>query len=271
MNHKTMFFISLVVIAVGIVGMIVRSGDAPDVKEAPPQTADSPRSQQKTITLATARVDLPSGHVLGAEDYEINEITVDEKSDLVRLDVSSLNADSLRGFLLNGSVKAGSYLPAPMLESPNTVGFALNSLRSNETIYQYPVKAVNGYLLDSIRGGDKVSLYLRMLEVPKDKRIKSNVGVVSSTDAGGKSGKYVLSRLISPLTVLKVQRREASQSDDVVGYLQLKANTHDLELIYTVEKVGDLLILPVGGGTETGKIELDSLLPQLKTIKEIRG
>lgn len=271
MNHRTMFFISLVVIAVGIVGMIVRSDDAPAVKDAPPQVADSPSARQKTITLATARADLLNGHVIGADDYEINEITVDEKSDLVRLDISSLNAGSLRGFLLNGSVKAGSYLPASMLESPDTLGFALNSLRSDETIYHYQVKAANGYLLDSVRGGDEVALYLRMLEVPKDKRIKSNVGVESSVDAGGKNGKYVLSRLVSPLTVLKVQKRETNQNDDVVGYLQLKASTHDLELIYTVEKVGDLLILPVSGGTATGKIELDSLLPQLKTIKEIRG
>ncbi|SUB81319.1 Uncharacterised protein [Pragia fontium] len=275
MNHRVMFFISLIVIAVGVMGMIVQSGgDSPQVSEEP--TVEAKPSSQRTIMLAKAKIELSSGYILGANDYELNEVTVEGNSDLIRLDISALNTGTLRGYLVKSPIKTGSYIESGMLEGPDSPGYILDSLGENEMTYNFPVRLDNSYLLDSLAVGDDVALYLRMLEVSKDSRMKSEVGLESSSGGGaGQSDQYVLSRLISPLTVLsippKVEISPSLRSDEIIGFIQLRARTRDLEFIHTVEKAGELLLLPVHGGTEAGKIRLDSLLPQLRTIKQIRG
>lgn len=273
MNHRMMFFISLTVIAVGVIGIFVFVGGEPAKTDgtAVVSTQDSPK---RRVVLAMAKTDLSSGHIIKPEDYQLSEITVEDGSDLIGLDISALKTGSLRGYLLKSSIKAESYIVADMLESPDSPGYVLNSLGADEMTYSFPVRASNSYLLDSLSPGDEVALYLRMLEVSKDKRMKSEVGLESSNSSGSGSEKYVLSRLISPLTILRMPKADSKKElrpDEVIGYIQLRAKTQDLEFIHTVEKAGELLLLPVKGGSKAGKIRLDSLLPQLRTIKEIRG
>ena len=273
MNHRMMFFVSLIVIAVGVVGILVFAGGEPNPTTGT-STVTTQDPSKRRIVLAVAKTDLVNGHIIKPEDYQISELTVEENSDLISLDISGLNSGSLRGYLLKSSINAESYIVADMLDSPDSPGYVLNSLGTDEMTYSFPVRISNSYLLDSLSPGDEVVLYLRMLEVSKDKRMKSEVSIESGSSSAGGSDKYVLSRLISPLTILrmpKVDIKKELRGDEVLGYIQLRAKTRDLEFIHTVEKAGELLLLPVKGGSEAGKIRLDSLLPQLRTIKEIRG
>ncbi|WP_159566005.1 SAF domain-containing protein [Budvicia diplopodorum] len=274
MNHRIMFFISLIVIVVGVIGIWVFVSGEP---AAPATTAvNTQDSTKRRLTVAVAKTDLTHGHIIRSEDYQLSEISVEENSDLASLDISALNTGSLRGYRLKSSIKAESYIVANMLESFDSPDYVLNSLHNDEMTYSFPIKATNSYLLNSLAVGDEVALYLRMLEVSNDSRMKAQIGLESGGGSPNKSDKYVLSRLISPLTVLRMPKVDLSggllsKDDDVLGYIQLKAKTKDLEFIHTVEKVGELLLLPAKGGSEDGKIRLDTLLPQLRTIKEIRG
>ncbi|AJQ98909.1 Flp pilus assembly protein RcpC/CpaB [Enterobacteriaceae bacterium bta3-1] len=271
MNHRMLFFLSIVVIAVGIAGIFVQ-------KKAPEnEVKQNAVTAVNTITVAKAVRELKPYDILKRDDYTLTSIEVaQEIKD--RRDISSLDNGDLQGYLVRHNISNGSFILPHMVESPSSTTFAAHSLRSNETPYSYKVKPEDEYLLSSLSIGDEVSLYLRLIEVDKSK--KNNVGLVTEgsniPDANMK--RYAISRVMGPLSIVDIKKipKEKTKSysnEDFVGTIVLRLDSQQLAELKVVEKAGELLLFPFDEYEDESnqKIRMDEVLPQFNSVKELRG
>ncbi|EIR54570.1 hypothetical protein YPPY14_0843, partial [Yersinia pestis PY-14] len=83
MNRKFLILFSLLIVAIGISGILLN----PD-KEIPELLTQTEKRKERNIVLAQTRHDLTAGTLISKEDYSLQNITVDESSDLVKNDLS---------------------------------------------------------------------------------------------------------------------------------------------------------------------------------------
>lgn len=80
MNRKFLILFSLLIVAIGISGILLN----PD-KEIPELLTQTEKRKERNIVLAQTRHDLTAGTLISKEDYSLQNITVDESSDLVKM------------------------------------------------------------------------------------------------------------------------------------------------------------------------------------------
>ena len=178
MNHRILFFLSIIIIAVGVVGILNQRSPNSLVDTS---TNTTPSLKNKVITIAEATKALKPYELLETSDYKISTLEIDSTTSDVR-DLSSLSSSNLNGYLVLNNIAKGSAIIPSLVESPESKTFLMHSLRENELPYGYTVKPQEEYLLSSLNIGDKVSLFIRVTEVEKGKH--SNVNFISD---GGNS------------------------------------------------------------------------------------
>ncbi|EMF04242.1 hypothetical protein F518_18418 [Serratia marcescens VGH107] len=168
-----------------------------------------------------------------------------------------------------------------MLEAPSSPDFAKHSLRADEMPYSLPVSNRDDYLLSSTFTGDQVSLYIRLTEVDKIK--KNNVGLVpeGSVSTDKELKKFVVSRIFKQITVLESKRFKLDENnrqsqynleDKPIGVIVVRLNQKQLAELRVIEKTGELFIFPEGvNSQEISKIRMDDVLPQFRSVRELRG
>ncbi|GEE51663.1 hypothetical protein EC151747_02854 [Escherichia coli O145:H28] len=126
--------------------------------------------------------------------------------------------------------------------------------------------------------GDKVSLYIRLTEVEKDKETKVGFVPEGSRQADKEMKKYVLSKLSEPLSILQIDKDKKVKSSgrsygqaQPVGTFVLRMNRKQLADLRVVEEVGDILLFPAANGQGNVKVRMDDVLPQFRSVKELRG
>lgn len=177
MNRKFLILFSLLIVAIGISGILLN----PD-KEIPELLTQTEKRKERNIVLAQTRHDLTAGTLISKEDYSLQNITVDESSDLVKNDLSHghrIDGDSiaddrthdhkLDGHLLKNNILAGSYIIDEMLISPDSREFSRLNLKHGEIIYKFYITEKNEYLLNTLNPGDFLSFQLLTLETIKQK------------------------------------------------------------------------------------------------------
>lgn len=95
MNRKFLILFSLLIVAIGISGILLN----PD-KEIPELLTQTEKRKERNIVLAQTRHDLTAGRLISKEDYSLQNIIVDESSDLVKNDLSRghrIDGDSIDG------------------------------------------------------------------------------------------------------------------------------------------------------------------------------
>jgi pilus assembly protein CpaB len=274
MNHRVLFFLAITAIAVGIVGIFVQRYQNPSGNQL---QVEQP-SGVKVITIAEASRALRPYELIESGDYRIRTVEVDSAKKDIR-DLSSLSSLNLNGYLVRNNIPEGSAIIPELIEAPGSKNFIMNSLRGNELSYGYIVKSREGYLLSSLKVGEKVSLFIRVIEVEKGK--KSDVTYVpeGSNSPGKNMKKYALSPVLSGLSILDVQQEKMkeeknhlSDPDAVVGKIILRMNQQQLADLRVVENAGELILFPAEGGQENNKKKgMDEVLPQFRAIKELRG
>lgn len=271
MNHRMLFFVSFIVIAVGLTGIFMQKSGTP-----PSQIARA-KILKKTIIIAESTHELSAGHILGPEDYKIRTAQINKDEKDVR-DISSLGTRNLNGYLVRNNVSQFSSILPEVVESPASKTFLVHSLGSDELPYGYSVRPEDEYLLTSLSVGDKVSLYIRLTEVEKDKESKVGFVPEGSRQADKEMKKYVLSKLSEPLSILQINTdknvkssgRSYGQSQSV-GTIVLRMNRKQLANLRVVEETGDILLFPTANDQGNVKVRMDDVLPQFRSVKELRG
>lgn len=272
MNHRTLFFLSITVIAVGIIGIFIQRNQTPS--NTPVVNVIS--TDKKIITIAEATRELRPFDVLEAKDYIIRTVEAPKEGNDGR-DLSSLSSMNLNGYLVRNNIAKGSAIIPSLIESPTSKTFAMHSLRGNELPYGYMVKPREEYLLSSLNVGDKVSLFIRVAEVEKGKKSEVNYVEEGQQNSSKALKKYALSPVLGGLTILDVQREKKEEKgyttdpDKPVGKLVLRMNQQQLAELRVVEKAGEIILFPAEGSQSNKKIEMDEVLPQFRAIKELRG
>lgn len=273
MNHRMLFFLSVIVIAVGIIGIVTQKNAVVPHKSSIVQTENI----KKSIVIAEATHSLSPRDILRPEDYMVRTIEVSKDEKDIR-DLSSLGTKNLTGYLIRNNIPQGSSILPDFIEAPTSKTYVLHSMGPDELPYGYPVSAEDEYLLSSLSTGDSVSLYIRLIEVEKDK--ESKVGLVSegSNSSDKNMKKYALSRLSGPINILQVSDSKKNNSTNhsfsgsqSVGTIVLRMNRKQLADLRVVEKAGDILLFPATNDQSNVKVRMDDVLPQFRSVKELRG
>lgn len=273
MNNRVLFFLSITIIAVGIAGIFFQRFQSPS--DNPPVTPHA--TGARVITIAEASRELHPYEILQVDDYKIRTIEIDDTKEDVR-DLSSFPSIDLKGYLVRDNIAQGAAIIPALIESPDSKTFILHSMRGNEFPYSYLVKPNEEYLLSSLKVGNKVSLFIRIVEVESERKSKASY-VPEDGSSEGLLRKYTLSPVLGGLSILDVQQDKKSEEksvsldqDESIGKIVLRMNQEQLADLRVVEKVGEIILFPAEGGQEKNKKKgMDEVLPQFHAIKELRG
>ncbi|MFD1800840.1 pilus assembly protein CpaB [Mixta tenebrionis] len=275
MNHRMIFFLSIIVIGVGIAGIVLQKNQAPTKKTV---VSAQQENKSKVIVVAEATRDLQAHDILRPDDYQLRSVEINKDANDIR-DISSVSASGLDGFLLLNNLSKDSAILPEMVASPNSKDFIYRSLKSDELTYAYPVMQQEDYLLSSLSRGQKVSIYIRLAEIEKDKT--NSVGLVSEGNSGTSKQmkKFSLSKVTDALTILDVKKEEKKEDqrksynrDEPVGSIILRMNQSQLAKLRVVEKAGDILLFPADDNIANyEKYRMDEVLPQFGSVRELRG
>ncbi|AFI87207.2 flp operon protein C [Aggregatibacter actinomycetemcomitans] len=273
MNYRTLLIISVLTLAVGIGGImftpafdntenqqtiIINNQSVPEAEKKP----------EKLILTAELKNDVSKGHLLQADDYILNEISVPEDSTLVDNDLREATTKNgiqgLQGYLMAENVRAGSFLSNKSIISPNDPRFFTSSLNPNQEVaYRIYVRSGDDYILNTILSGDYVSVYSQ--QIASDSR-----NTYDRKDLVKVLGKAVVLQARNFAQVAE-QGTEAEKALGLVpnnevyaGYVALKITAEQAKKFYSLDRESKLVILPAENNTQ----EVDS---RGVFIRKLRG
>jgi rcpC len=260
MNYRTLLIISVLTLAVGIGGIMFMPTSEENTESQQTSITNQQESQtekkpEKLILTAELRNDVDKGHLLQANDYVLNEISVEEESLLIANDlrdaVNKNGIQGLQGYLMAENMRAGSFLSTKSIISPNDPRFFTSSLDPNQEVaYRVYIKAEDSYILHTISGGDYITVYNQ--QIAGDSR-----NTYDRKDLVKVSGK-----------VLVLQAKAFSDSEDenapegkktsdglpneqeYVGYVALKVTAEQAKKFYSLDRESKLVILPAESNTQ---------------------
>ncbi|MFM1049330.1 tight adherance operon protein [Yersinia enterocolitica] len=277
MNRKFILLLSLLIVVVGIIGILINI-DNDEKKLYNSSELDS--EKEVNIALAQSTHDLPSGTILRRQDYAIKKLSVKESSELVESNIS--NSTDINSYLLKENVLSGSYLTKNMLISPDSDEFNHLILKKGNVIYKFNLKKQDEYLLDSLNIGDWLSFQLRTLETDKRKGMNNGTTINKKGMNDRQRQSYSLSKLIQKMEIVRIKKYSESELSEIngknqkteetlSGYIEVIINMQDLDLIYLAEASGEIILTPSIDDEKHKSKYLHDILPELRTIRELRG
>lgn len=272
MNHRMLFFTSLIVIAVGITGIFLQKKES----TLPAAEQLNISGGKRSIFIAEATRDLEHHEILNESGYRLREIEIGKDAQDIR-EISLNNSGNLNGSLVRHNIAKGSAIVPEMIESPESKTFVKNSLKKSEFPYAVHLKTDDAHLLSSLKIGEKVSLFLRIEEDNTAKTINFRLGNEES-NTHQENKRYVISKLMDAVDVINIKSYKRSETaslndNEPIGEVLLRLSLSQLTTLKVVEKSGELLIFPSQGNDENlnKKITLSELLPQFHAVRELRG
>lgn len=243
MNYRVLFFISFLILIIGIGGLLfMPSGEQVVVQQtADGQVQPVEEKPKKLITIAELKSDIGQGKLLQATDYVITEISVAEDSSLIANDLKEFLAMSknknLQGYLMAENVKSGSFLLPTMLIAPDDPRFIISSLDpKQEVAYRIYVKAAERYILDTVIGGAIVSVYSQQENLDNNGNKMDLIKVANNL------------KVLQVTTFTNDEENTGSKNDDYnkeyVGYINLKVTPEHVMNFYSLDKRAKLIVLP---------------------------
>ena len=260
MNYRILFFISILILAIGVGGLFVM----PNQQQSAPQPVavtetTVPVAEKKTIKVAVAKQSLPAGTILKEGDYQVSEMQVEPDSVLVKDDVSAAlaqNSESLNGLLMAEPVLDGRFLPPQGLIAPSDERFLFYTVGKGEVIYRVYIRNEHQFSLDTLKSGDVVGLFA----LQQDFRAKN-------------AEQMRFDPILQNLEVVKIDRfikDDANNSKlpgmtDYAGYVSVRMNADKVKDVLSLTKSRSLLVLPQ---TETANEPMNK---RGLTIRSLRG
>ncbi|QHB33966.1 tight adherance operon protein [Yersinia canariae] len=279
MNRKFILFLSFLIVAVGITGILVNI-DNDSNEKASYDLLELNNEKEINIALAQSTRNLPSGTILRGNDYAIKKLLVKESSELVKSNISS--STNINNYLLKENVLANSYLTKDMLVSPASDNFNHLILKKGDVIYKFNLKKQDEYLLDSLNVGGRVSFQLITLEADNRKGMENGTTINKKGINNRQKQNYSLYKIIQNMEIVRIKKYSESEllevngknkktEEALTGYIEVIINMRDLDLIYLAEASGDIILTPTIGGEDNKSKHLHDTLPELRTIRELRG
>lgn len=260
MNYRILFFISILILAIGVGGLFM----LPNQQSAPQavtdtETATVPEPEKKTIKVALAKQSLPAGTILKEGDYQVSEMQVEPESVLAKDDVSEAlaqNSDSLNGLLMSEPVLDGRFLPPQGLIAPSDERFLFYTVGKGEVIYRAYIRNEHQFVLDTLKSGDVVGLFA----LQQDFRANN-------------SEQMRFDPILQNLEVVKIDRfiqEDANNSKqaglaDYAGYVSVRMHADNVKDVLSLTKSRALLVLPQ---SETANEPINK---RGLTIRSLRG
>lgn len=211
--------------------------------------------EQKVIKLAIATKDLPAGAILKEDDYQINELKVDETSPLVNEDISDFlvkgDAD-LSGFLLFDKAINGRFLAKSSLISPTDERFLFYTVGKGEVVYRVYIHLQNQFILDTLKSGDVVGLFAQQKDLK-----------------GSSDEQLRFDPILQNLEVVKIDRfseEKSAEFKDYAGYVSVRMKANQVKDIFSLTKNRSLLVLP-----QEKMIEHEILNKRGLSVRSLRG
>lgn len=254
---RKLVIVYILMILVGVVGIFVFSKSDSDKDVISDQNVKEVKSfiEIKKIVLTH---DLRRSAILSEKDYRIETIKKEENE----VTPSERNAmDSLgdiNGWALKTDLKENSQLTKEHLAKPGTGDYFELFLMPGNVIYTFTLQNNENYLLDNIKVGTGVDIYLIYgREVGRDMR----ESIVSPpTSITGRSLKRVISNK-RVLSINKAQRKEKDGVYTVAEGSQIVAelNNEDVKILKGLEMGAKLALFPATE-QEQEELTLDVLL-----------
>ncbi|MBN6065604.1 flp operon protein C [Aggregatibacter actinomycetemcomitans] len=274
MNYRTLLIISVLTLAVGIGGIMFMPTGGETTENQQTTITNQPEAQadkkpEKLILTAELKNDVDKGRLLQADDYILNEISVEEDSPLVANDlrdaVSKNGIQGLQGYLMAENMRAGSFLSNKSIISPNDPRFFTSSLDPNQEVaYRVYIKSGDDYILNTIAGGDYIAVYSQQI----------------SADTRNTYDRKDLVKVLGKVLVLQAKSFAASTNEsapesekaadgipnnqEYAGYVALKVTADQAKKFYSLDRESKLIILPAENNTQ----EIDS---RGVFIRKLRG
>lgn len=265
MNYRWLFILSIVVTAVGFVGIFMQLQ----------QTNEVSQDAESVILTAEASKDLKLNDLLTEQDYTLKYIkTPDANND--KRDISKINNGVIAGYRLREHVAKGAHFTMAVLEQPVSHIVAGHHQLPSGVIYHFPISKKDEYLLTSVNNGDTLSLYIRLTEVRSANQITLNSGE-NESDGVNENKDHVLYRLYEHIPVINIERsflegKAKITDDEPLGTVALKLTTAQLAEIKVLESMGEILLLPNDEKQlVSSRVSIKKVLPQFSNVKELRG
>ena len=215
------------------------------INQPEPQTEKKP---EKLILTAELKNDVDKGHLLQADDYVLNEISVVEDSPLIANDLRDAvvknGIQGLQGYLMAENMRTGSFLSGKSIISPNDPRFFTSSLDPNQEV------AYRVYILHTISGGDYIAVYNQ--QIAGDSR-----NTYDRKDLVKVSGKVLVlqAKTFSASTDEKTPEAEKAadgipNNQEYAGYVALKVTAEQAKKFYSLDRESKLVILPAESNTQ---------------------
>ncbi|MCX2961817.1 flp operon protein C [Rodentibacter caecimuris] len=247
MNYRMLFIISFLILAVGVGGILFIPSGNEGTNTNSTQSHSTEENQEnkieKLITLAELKRDVVKGTLLQADDYSLNEITVPENSPMAEYDLKEVIKDSsttLQGYLVNENLQGGSLLSSSTIISPTDSKFLISSINTKQEVaFRININESERYLLDTVKGGDYVSICSQYF---------------SSDDRGSIRERSDLAKIADRVLVLQVRtfndeevKNSSSGNTNTFGYISVKVNVEQVAKFYKLYKESKLILLPSEG------------------------
>lgn len=261
MNYRILFFISILILAIGVGGLFMMpTGQSEAV--SPTDSTASPAQKEpkkKNIKVAVARQSLSAGSILKEGDYQVSDMQVEEESVLMKDDVSDAlvqNNDSLNGLVISEPVLDGRFVPSQALIAPTDERFLFYTVDKDEVIYRVYIRNENQFALDTLRSGDIVGLYALQKDLA----------------SGYSDEQRRFDPVLQNLEVVKINRfvkddknSALPEFNDYAGYVSVRMKADQVKNVLSLTKSRSLLVLPQAE-TSTQPLNQRGL-----TIRSLRG
>ncbi|WP_067710288.1 hypothetical protein [Erwinia sp. ErVv1] len=289
MNHRMLFFISLIVIIVGVAGILLQY--KPPAEPATEDSVSLPVSvpEKKITFLAQASRELKPYDLLSLSDYKIKEIEVHEDAENNRGFSSEVIAD-LRGYLILENIAEGGIISPEMAISPRSPEFIQRSLRDDETPYAIKVNVNDEFILTTLKVGQKITLILRAEESNNSRAVANQTAAADDgmSTALGNDGvstaissavtQFFTQPLMSSIDVIDIKKYEnpsntTFRDNNIAGEVIVRVDAEQIATLRTVEKSGEILISLTKGSAHLSdkRTQLSDILPSFRTVRELRG
>lgn len=145
----------VVMIVVGILGLFFYFNQSRTA--APLQASQPEKKPQQTISVVVATRDLDARTILRAGDFQIKTVTVDVGSTDTQFNLVGKNLDN---WALKSAVPANSWILPGLMVAPGSDEYLPLFLRPGNILYTFELNKSDNYLLNNIKAGQGVDIYL---------------------------------------------------------------------------------------------------------------
>lgn len=185
---KGSLVVYVAMIVVGLLGMFYYVNQSQTA--ALPQVNQLVAKPQQTIGVAVAMRDLDAGTVLQAADFQIKTVEVEVGSPDAQFNLAGKNLDN---WALQSAVSANSWIVPGLLVAPGSDEYLSLFLQPGSILYTFELNKADNYLLNNIKPGQGVDVYLSYRRVYPKQEDALEIGTEESR------GKNLLYNRLKPL------------------------------------------------------------------------